>query len=225
MDVLDQEKAINDFLGSAHLFASAVSRMLEGRIWSEIAGKASSQTQLRLLKLLSLAGSYTMTDVATFLDVSRAAASKSVDKLVKHMLIRRCEGDQDRREVRLSLTGHGRRIVEAYDRLVQHRLMEIFGACDPGELRKAEELLDQLSAAIIEPLNARPDACAQCGMYFREHCRLREDTGRRCLYRYPGQSHYLHPTSAESQHRPSTAGQMEIRRLSRSTDRGAENKG
>ena len=38
MDALDQEKAINNFLGSAHLFASAVSRMLEGRIWGEIAG-------------------------------------------------------------------------------------------------------------------------------------------------------------------------------------------
>ena len=197
MNALGQEKAINDFLGSAHLFASAVGRMLESRIWNEIAGKASSHAQLKLLKLLSLAGSYTMSNVAAFLGVSRAAASKSVDKLVKLLLIQRCEGDQDRREVRLLLTGHGRRIVEAYDRLAQQRLMEIFGACDPGELRKVEEFLDQFSAAIVQPQGSSAITCAQCGMYFREHCRLQEVNGHRCLYRHPGQSRRRSPASAK----------------------------
>jgi DNA-binding MarR family transcriptional regulator len=179
-------REINNFLGSAHLFASAVGRIIEVKMWREAVGKNANFNQLKLLKLLGITGSHTVSDVAAFLGVSKAAASKAVDRLVRHLLVRRCQGEQDRRAMHLSLTDHGRRILETYEQLAQRKLQEAFGATDLEVLRKAEGILDQLSAAIIDG-NLRPGAiCAQCGIYFRDDCLLRMQEGRQCLYMHPG---------------------------------------
>ena len=57
----------------------------------------------------------TINDVALFLGVSDAAASKVVDRLVRRKLLPRTEGHPDRREIHLSLTESSRCLLAAYD--------------------------------------------------------------------------------------------------------------
>ena len=176
---------IIDFLGSAHTFEHAVEDVIEEKLWRKIAGNQLSVSQLKLLKLIGLAGATTVSDVALFLGISKAAASVAVDKLVRLELIRRSEGPEDRRAIHLSLTDHGRRMLDDYDMALQVKLAEVFGQFSGAELHRAAELLDALSELIENHQARRDEICVQCGIYFRQKCALRQRLGRQCLYLRP----------------------------------------
>ena len=122
---------IDDFLGSAHVFASALADVIEEELLREVAENQITVSQLKLLKLVNLTEAQTIGDVAAFLGVSNAAASKAVDKLVRMMLLRRSEGETDRRAIHLSLTQPSRRLLAAYDAARRHKLQQIFGDFEP----------------------------------------------------------------------------------------------
>src|SRR5689334_17538104 len=139
---------MSDFLGSAHVFALAVSTIIDEKLLAEAVGSELTFSQLKLLKLISETDCRTVGDVASFFGVSNAAASKAVDRLVRRMLLRRNEGE-DRRSIRLSLTDPGRRLLAAYDSVRERRLAETFEGIPPDDLRRTAEFLDQLSARVV----------------------------------------------------------------------------
>jgi DNA-binding MarR family transcriptional regulator len=174
--------AVNDFLGSAHIFAYAISHVVEEKLWREAAGNQVTVSQLKLLKLVSLPGSHTISDVAAFLGISSAAASKAADKLVRRMLLRRSEGEADRRAIHLSLTGPGRRLLDSYDASARQRLMQIFNDVPVQDLDRVTELLDRLSARIVNETSKPEEICVQCGIYSRQDCLLNRHLSRKCQY-------------------------------------------
>lgn len=179
----DSTDLIDDLLGSAHVFASAVADVIEEELLREVAGDQITVSQLKLLKLVNVTEARTIGDVAAFLGVSSAAASKAVDKLVRMMLMRRSEGETDRRATHLSLTQPSRRLLAAYDAARQRKLLQVFGQFTPGDLQQAATLLDKLSARIVDQSAKGEQMCLQCGIYFRNKCVLRDLLSRQCLYR------------------------------------------
>ncbi len=177
------EDLVRDFLGSAHIFAHAVSQVIEEKLWREAAGNQLSVSQLKLLKLVSLAGDHKIGDVAAFLGISNAAASKAVDKLVRRMLLRRSEGEADRRAIHLSVTGPGRRLLEAHEAATRAKLGEILGDVPAEELTDVARLLDRLSARILGYAAKSEEICVQCSIYFRDKCLVHEELSRQCQYR------------------------------------------
>lgn len=173
---------INDFLGSAQVFTSTVSAVVEKRLLREVAGNRLTFSQFKLLKLVALTEAHTIGDVAVFLGVSNAAASKAVDRMVRRQFLRRTEGEADRRAVQLSLTEPSRRLLAAYDAAKNRELAKIFSRFSLAELRRTAELLDRLSAGIVNRHSRPEDVCLQCGIYFRQDCLIRRLTGRRCFY-------------------------------------------
>ena len=107
---------INDFLGSTHVFASSVNDVIEERLLREVGPPQLTFSQFKLLKLVALTDAQTIGDVAAFLRVSNAAASKAVDKLVRQGLLVRKEAQSDRRAIQLSLTASSRQVLAAYNR-------------------------------------------------------------------------------------------------------------
>ena len=182
MSLGDETSLIIEFLGSTNAFKHAVAQTIEEKLWREVAGTRLSVSQLKLLKLVSLSGTTTISDVALFLEISNAAASKAVDKLVGQSLVRRSEGPKDRRAIHLSLTGLGRRMLDEYDAAALAKLSEVFGQFSLEELRRATDLLDALSTLIVDHRARRGEICVQCGIYFRQKCSLKQRLGRRCLY-------------------------------------------
>lgn len=173
---------VSDFLGSTQAFSSAVTEVVEEKLLREIAGDALTLSQFKLLKLVANTDAHSVGDVAAFLGVSNAAASKAVDKLVRRKQLVRAEGVMDRRATVLSLTARSRRLLAAYDVARDQKLTEIFRAFSPEDLEHTTEILDRLSAGIIDH-NAKPEeTCLQCGIYFREKCLVRKLVGRRCFY-------------------------------------------
>ena len=173
---------VNDFLGSAQVFSSAVTDIIEEKLLREVSGAALTLSQFKLLKLVANTGAHSIGDVAAFLGVSNAAASKAVDKLVRRGLIVRAEGVTDRRAVDLSLTPQSLELLDAYDAARDSKLAHIFQSFTRGELEQTEEILDRLSAGILGPMAQSEEYCFRCGIYFREKCSLRKLPGRRCTY-------------------------------------------
>jgi DNA-binding MarR family transcriptional regulator len=173
---------IHDFLASAHVFAAAVADEVEEALLRGTGGRGVTPSQMKLLKLVSLGESQTIGSVAAFLDVSAAAASKAVDRLVRKGLLVRKEGAADRRFIHLALTDAGRRRLEAFELARRRKLLEMFGDFAEEELRKASSLLDRLSLRVAERAEGSEDVCLKCGIYFRRDCLVRRLEGRRCLY-------------------------------------------
>jgi len=173
---------VNDFLGSTQVFATALKDIIEERLLRQVAGDRITLSQFKLLKLVANTDAHSVGDVAAFLGISNAAASKAVDKLVHRKMLLRSESTVDRRASELTLTRRSRQLLAAYDAARNRKLAEIFRPFSAEDLQRTAELLDRLSAGIIDH-NAKPEEiCLQCGIYFREQCLVRELVGRRCFY-------------------------------------------
>ena len=176
------EDLVNDFLGSTQVFATAVRNVVEEKLLREIAPPQLTFSQFRLLKLVAMTNAQTLGDVATFLGVSNAAASKAVDKLVRRGMLVRSEAQTDRRAIELSLTEPSRRLLAAYETAKNRTLAKVFRQLSPKDLRHTADLLDQLSAVIVDHTAKAEEICLQCGIYYRKKCLIRQLVQRNCFY-------------------------------------------
>lgn len=177
-----QTDLIQDFLGSATVFASTVREIVERKLLSETVRADLTLSQFRLLKMVAMTDAQTIGDVARFLGVSNAAASKAVDKLIRRKLLRRTEAEADRREIRLSLTEASRKILESYDTKRDEKLAAVFKDFSSQELERCADLLDRLSAGIVDHGANPEELCLQCGIYYRQKCIVRNLANRNCFY-------------------------------------------
>ena len=175
-------RLVNDFLGSTQVFATAVNDIIEAKLLREVAGLHLTLSQFKLLKLVANTDSHSIGDVAAFLGVSDAAASKAVDKLVRRKMLVRTERMLDRRTTELTLTRRSLRVLAAYDAAKNRKLAEVFGSFSAEELQRTADILDQLSAGIVDHGAKPEEVCFQCGIYFREKCLVRKLVGKRCFY-------------------------------------------
>ncbi|MGO9432810.1 MAG: MarR family winged helix-turn-helix transcriptional regulator [Terracidiphilus sp.] len=175
------------FVGSAHLFSSAFTDVLQGGLLRQVAGSRLSFSQLKLLQLLSVAKTQTIGELAAFLGVSNAAASKMVEKLVQQGFLLRAVGENDRRAAHVSLTSRSRRLLADYDEKRREKLAKVFLGCSATELQKLAKLMDQVTAAIVNHSAKPEEICLHCGIYFRGRCLVRDLGGRNCLYQQRAQ--------------------------------------
>jgi DNA-binding MarR family transcriptional regulator len=172
---------LNDFVGSAQIFTSAVNDLMEEQLRS-VADGGVTFSQLRLLKMVSLTGDYSVSHVAQFLGVSAAAASRAVDRLVRRGFVNRTPAEDDRRAVQLSLTEAGADLLWKYDRAANRALAQVFGELEADQLRQVGQLLDRLSVNIVDRANGRDEVCLRCGIHFRDRCLLRQRRSRSCFF-------------------------------------------
>lgn len=176
------EQLMSELLGSAHLFVSAMTGIMEQKLLSETTGKRLTPSQLKILKLLHLTDARNVGDVAAFLGVSNAAASKSLDRLVRQKYLHRTEARGDRRSSELSLTASGKRFLGQYEAAKDRKLVKIFRDVAPGDLRRAAGLLEHLTKAIVTHSANPEEICLQCGIYLHQRCLVREAMRAECSY-------------------------------------------
>jgi len=176
------KEVVNELLGSAHLFVAAVSGVMEQQLLDEIAGKRLTLAQLKILKLLELTEAHNVGDVAAFLGVSEAAASKAVDRLVRRKYLRRTEARQDRRSSDLSLAAAGRRVLSRYDVAKDRKLESMFRNLDSKELQRTAAFLEHLTKGIVHESANPQEICLQCGIHLKKRCLVREAGQPECQY-------------------------------------------
>lgn len=174
---------VADFVGSAHLFSSALTEVLQARLLREAGGGALSLSNLKLLQLLAVTKTQTVSELAAFLGVSGAAASKMVERLVQSGWLSRAAGTQDRRAAHVSLTSQAQKLLATYEQLRQKKLPEIFRKASRRQLREMAQLMDQITVEILNHSTQAGEICLHCGIYFRNKCLVRDLDGRSCFYR------------------------------------------
>jgi DNA-binding MarR family transcriptional regulator len=164
---------IEAVVGSTRVFSRAVSSLVEDGILRGSGDRRLTATQVTVLKLIHHSGSRTLSELAELLDVSAAAASKSVDRLARRKLLARREAKADRRHTDLTLTRLGRDVLTRYESRKTDMLARTFEQFMPEELESAARVLDRLSAALLSSSEKAEEICLQCYMY-RDTCAVRQ---------------------------------------------------
>ena len=172
---------VNDFLGSVRILSTTIDEWM-GEELREVTDDRVTTSQLKVLKLVARTNARRIGDVADFLAVSNAAASKAVDRLVKRGLIRRAEAVADRRAVELSLTVDGRTLLAQYEAATSRVLKDLFGSLDQEKLKGTADFLDHLSTEVVKTGRVREGICLRCGIHFRDRCILRQSVGKNCYF-------------------------------------------
>ena len=101
--------------------------------------------QYRLLRMIAQARADRVRDVAIFLGATTPAASKAVERLARRGLVDRVGAPDDRRVWRVRLTPTGRRLLRRHEAVHRQVLGRLFGRCKPNTLKRAVNVLEQLS--------------------------------------------------------------------------------
>lgn len=181
MESAEKVDVIRQVMGASHVFCTAVSELLE-RTLAEVSDEPLAMSQVKLLLLISRPGqTFKVTDVADFLDVTNAAASRSIDRLVQRGLVDRSVSPDDRRAVRLSLTAEGRELLDRFTEVRNAELHALLGDFPEEKLILATTLLDELSVRLLDLEAGDDDRCLRCGIHFRKECVVRDVLGRECV--------------------------------------------
>lgn len=102
---------------------------------------ALSLSALEALQFIELEDSPTMRDIAAHLRVAAPSATALVEHLVYEGFLIRSGDPKDRRVVRLSLSGKGKRVLRETTRRRVGVLRTIVGALKPGERKELARIL------------------------------------------------------------------------------------
>jgi DNA-binding MarR family transcriptional regulator len=181
---MDEERKIElirQVMGASHVFCSSVNELLE-RTLAESSQEQLAMSQVKLLLLISRPGQrFKVTDVAEFLGVTNAAASRSIDRLVQRGLVDRTVSREDRRAVDLALTPVAEELLSGFTESRNRELLRLLGDHPPEKLQRAAELLDELSVLLLDPGTNPDERCLRCGIHFRAGCVVRDVLGRECV--------------------------------------------
>jgi len=172
---------MHQFLHNAHVFASTVQEIMGEKYLRETVEGEISLPQFELLRLIERNGNHQVREIASFMGVSPAAASKNVDKLVRLGLVARVVQESDRRAVSLSLTTRGRSIIRRYESLKQEKLSRVLGVFSDDEVEAIARGLEKVAYHILAEEGSSRTMCMKCSAYYVDHCPLRGMTDG-CIY-------------------------------------------
>lgn len=172
------EASVPDFLGSVSVFAYVVRTMVDQAL-DEVSGEtALTIGQLRIMDFMAHTGHATLSDIAQYLAVSNAAASKTVDRLVDAGFIRRQRRKTDRRKIRVDLTKAGIDVLRRFRTRVHDTVESHLEEQEPSRLAGMVATMDRMTRAL---LRVAPDhapacrGCIACNLFRRDGCPLGED--------------------------------------------------
>ena len=181
MDVTERLELIHRAMGASNVFCAAVNELLEESL-EEASDGALALSQLRLLLLIAQPEHrFKVQDVADFLGVSSAAASRSIDRLVQKGFIHRSLAPDNRRAVDLDLTAEGRDLITDFLEIRDRRIQRLIGSFQSEKLERLAGLLDELTILLLDLEDDSRERCLRCNLHFRRGCLLRDALGRECI--------------------------------------------
>jgi DNA-binding MarR family transcriptional regulator len=121
------------------------------RVWGLFAKSTGlSMPQFSVLMQLHHRGNCAVGDISERFDITNAAASQLVDKLVQSGLIQREEDPHDRRAKLLNLTGKGRDLIQQGIEERYHWVEELAGRLSAEERAQVSDALNIMTRAAQE---------------------------------------------------------------------------
>jgi len=144
---------------------NSLRRLVHGlRVFDRAAERSAglSGAQLFVLSRLNAGGAASMNEMADRTCTHQSSVSVVVTRLVDHGFARRVTSDQDRRQVRLTITPAGRRILKEAPEAAQDKLIAAVGRLAQPDRLNLARMLEQLVAAA--GLSQSPAA-----LFFEDH--------------------------------------------------------
>jgi DNA-binding MarR family transcriptional regulator len=145
--------------------------VIEAEFLAKVESGQLTKTQFTILKILSVSETSTVSEIADILRISRAAASKNVEKLVQSRLIKRNIIKADRRVARISLSEKSKSLIEKYEHVFfskQDSALAKFSVADKSRLLN---LLSKYVLNCLEQENNIDLICLQCKNSIRNDCK------------------------------------------------------
>lgn len=167
----------------SRILSQLLADVIEQNYLTENANGVLNKTQFSILKILSISGTYTVSELADILLISRAAASKNIDKLVHSKFVKRKTTRKDRRTVEISLTESGRDFVLDYEKLRLQKQNAALSKFSNHEKEKFLELIREYVGNCVKQEVNIDLICLQCNIKIEKGCSLAEDENR-CRFYY-----------------------------------------
>jgi len=121
-----------------------LSRELHRSAFPKIRAAGLTNAQFWILKWISVAGPFSLTGLANYLQISSPTVSAVVDGLVKRGLLARTRTEEDRRAVELRVTPKGERLLEELNRESARVAARAAADISAADKRVAARVLGQL---------------------------------------------------------------------------------
>jgi DNA-binding MarR family transcriptional regulator len=141
----DRDELVNALLSASRAMVAIAARSLAG-LDAEV-----TLPQFRALVVLASRGPQRVVDISTELRVNPSTGTRMCDRLVAKKLIRRYRSTADRREVRLTLTPAGQRLVRDVTERRRTELVAVVDTMPVSWLRPVSAALRSLSESVGEP--------------------------------------------------------------------------
>ena len=157
-------------LENIRITAQVITEVCQRNTRNQVSEQPLSRNQYYILKILPVSGEFLMNELARFLDISPAAASKNIDRMEQMGLVRRRPRTGDRRSLEVVLLDPGRAIVDEFDRITMKKQASMLSQFSPAE---KEELLGYLQRIVRYTLAEESNTdliCLQCGGRCGDEC-------------------------------------------------------
>jgi DNA-binding MarR family transcriptional regulator len=159
----------------------------------ELSHNNLTRTQFTMTKILAVSAPRTISSMAEILRISRAAASKNIDKLVRLRLVSRRVIKSDRRTTEVFLTERGKELVQHYEDVRMQKQQAALTIFDPEEREQFSELLRRYVSNCLSQEKSIDMICLQCNGSISNACLLRDN--------HEGCRFYYKSFNANSNHR------------------------
>ncbi len=160
----------SDIAHVSDLFVAIIEKLLTQKMLDQSFDQQVTTAQLVALRYLSLNESSLMSDVAEGLGISFPAATKTIDRLVRKMLVSRVEDPHDRRVVRIRLTDRGRELVSEINRERSRLFARVLERMDPVSRNSLHESMEAFVTSAIDDEGTARSVCLHCGVDHHDDC-------------------------------------------------------
>jgi len=106
--------------------------------------------QLNMLSVIRHQDGITIKKLANALQVSAPSASAMVDRLVEMGAVTREQNPEDRREVKVCMSGEGARVIEHVEQQILEGIAELLEKMGPGHARQWCDVFKRIREVIAE---------------------------------------------------------------------------
>ncbi len=158
----------------SQILSQIINDVYENSFLKKFEAEHLTKTQFSILRILSSAGSSTVSGIADILRISRAAASKNIDKLVRGNLVSRNIIEKDRRNVEISLLKPGEKIVESYEDLRLKKQNDALIKFSKEDRKLFAEFLGRYVGNCLSQEKNISTICMHCNGEIFDECTLSE---------------------------------------------------
>ncbi|QQK74436.1 MarR family transcriptional regulator [Salicibibacter cibarius] len=109
-----------------------------------------TKRQESILLYIFSAENVTMSDIASYFDISRSAVSQTLNKLEEQDIIVRSINKENRRELNLSLGENGKKLHQEYKRIEEMIVQDYFSKIKIEDLRQVRDIIRELQGMIVK---------------------------------------------------------------------------